>query len=168
MKPLKIPKAVLNLDYVITGAMFVVLVVVTFFGVIFRYALGDPFAWLEEVQLMLFVGITYLGGGAAFRAGAHVAIEFVVEKLPRAAQKVAGIVISAIVIGTLIYFMLRGIDVVQLMAQTSRSTNILEVPYALIYSALPVGCALMIINYILATYFGVREDHSAALEVPQP
>lgn len=158
MKKLKIPPALLNWDYALTGAMFVVLTAITFWGVIRRYALHAPLTWLEEAQLMLFVGIIYLGAGAAFRSGSHIAIEFVVDRFPPTARRIAETVISVIVVVTLIYFMLRGIEVVSLMLQTSRATNILKVPYALIYAALPVGCVLMIVNYLLTTYFGVTEE----------
>ena len=40
-----------NLDLMIAGTVLAILIVLTFAGVIWRYFLGKPFTWLEEVQL---------------------------------------------------------------------------------------------------------------------
>ena len=40
----------LNLDVVIASAAMVLLVGLTFSGVIARYLIGRPFGWIEEVQ----------------------------------------------------------------------------------------------------------------------
>lgn len=61
------------------------LVAVTFCGAIMRYAFNSPFAWQEEVQLMLIVWIVFFGGRYAFAAGNHCAIDVVVELFPQSA-----------------------------------------------------------------------------------
>mgnify|MGYP003247814995 FL=1 len=63
-----------NLDVYVSAVCLCVLVAITSLGVVFRYILGAPFTWLEEVQLALLVWIGFLSGGAAFRSGAHIAI----------------------------------------------------------------------------------------------
>lgn len=162
MKDKKIFKLLLNLDYLVTGLIFIILVVLTFLGVIKRYFLNDPFIWLEEVQLMFFVWITYLGAGIAFRTGSHVAIEFIVDKLPMAIRKVTEIIIAIIVLMILGYFMVRGFELLNQLMETNRSTNIFNIPYSLIYSALPIGCILMIINYIIPTILFLKRNKEEA------
>ena len=61
-------KILSNLDLALAGVAFVILIVVTFGGVIMRYILSSPLAWAEEVQLWMFLWITFLGAGAAFRS----------------------------------------------------------------------------------------------------
>ena len=56
-----------NLDIVVAGAALIVLIVLTFAGVVMRYIVGQPFTWLEEVQLFCMVWIVFAAGGAAFR-----------------------------------------------------------------------------------------------------
>ena len=48
-------KILANLDMVFAGIALVVLIVVTFGGVIFRYLLDSPIIWAEEVQLWCFL-----------------------------------------------------------------------------------------------------------------
>ena len=43
-----------------------------------------------------------------------------------------------------------GKNLVLQFIKTNRSTNILHIPSQYIYSAIPIGCFLMIINYIIA------------------
>ena len=45
----------LNIDVVIASAAMVLLVALTFSGVIARYVVGRPFGWIEEVQAALIV-----------------------------------------------------------------------------------------------------------------
>ena len=68
-----------NLDVAVASIALIVLILLTFSGVIMRYIVGKPYTWLEEVQLFCMVWIVFAAGGAAFRTGSHVAIEMVVE-----------------------------------------------------------------------------------------
>ena len=49
----------LNLDFVISGVAFLLLLAVTFVGVIMRYVFNDPLIWQEEAQLVLIVWVVY-------------------------------------------------------------------------------------------------------------
>ena len=86
-----------NLDLMIAGTVLAILIVLTFAGVIWRYFLGKPFTWLEEVQTACMVWIVFSAAGAAFRMGNHVAIEMIVDLMPKALQKVMTILISVVV-----------------------------------------------------------------------
>ena len=63
-----------NLDIIVASIALIVLIILTFVGVIMRYIVGQPFTWLEEVQLFCMVWIVFAAGGAAFRTGSNVAI----------------------------------------------------------------------------------------------
>lgn len=148
-----------NLNFFIAGIALTVLVFVTFFGVFARYFLGSPFAWEEEVQLACFVWITFLGVGAAFRTGSHVAIEIVVERLPKKIARwieLGGYVIS---MGILLFFFYYSDVIVYSMVQMGRSTNILHIPNAVIYLVVPVGCILMMYNYTRVIIKKFKEVH---------
>ena len=92
-----------NLDIVIAGTVLAILIVLTFAGVIWRYFLGKPFTWLEEVQTACMVWIVFSAAGAAFRMGNHVAIEMIVDLMPKALQKVMTVLISVVVVAVLAY-----------------------------------------------------------------
>lgn len=151
----KFLNSLLNLDFVLTGITFIALVSITFVGVIMRYFLNNPLVWLEEVQLMCFVWIVFFGSGAAFRTGNHVAIEMIVDKLPSGIKKIVEVLIYITVIIVLAYFFMKGSDLVKQLAETDRTTNIFKIPYKIIYSAFPIGCILMIINYTIVSFLTI-------------
>ena len=102
MKKGKISKLLINWDLLISDIVLGILVAVTFGGVIFRYVLNQPIKWLEEVQMMSIVWVVFLGSGAAFRQGGHVAVEIIVELFPARVQKAIHIFVSLLVIAVLL------------------------------------------------------------------
>ena len=54
-----------NFDCYVASLVLVVLVILTFFGAIWRYLLHSPFTWLEEVQTSCMVWIVFAGAGVA-------------------------------------------------------------------------------------------------------
>ncbi|MFZ5967433.1 MAG: TRAP transporter small permease [Bacillota bacterium] len=141
----------LNMDMFIAGASLIVLIVVTFFGVLMRYLFNSPFVWQEEVQLWCFVWVVFFGGSAAFRSGSHVAIEVLVERMPPMLKKMVEGLIYIVVMIVLSYFTVHGSRLVEQLSRTGRMTNILDIPYPVIYAAFPIGCILMMINFTMIT-----------------
>ena len=143
---------ILNLDYIIAGISLVILIIVTFGGVIMRYFLGNPIIWGEEVQLLCFVWTVFFGAGAAFRTGSHVAIDVVVDMFPNKIKRTIEIMGYFVVVIVLLFLLYHSLPLINQLAVTGRTTNILKIPYSIIYSSLPIGCILMIINYTLVMY----------------
>ncbi len=146
----KVIKALLNVDLAITIVALISLILITFFGVIMRYAFSSPFIWLEEVQLWCFVWIVFFGGSVAFRTQNHVSIDMIVDSLPNKIRKVVEFIGKIIIIGILLFILSKSLVFVKQMIKIDRTTNILRIPYYLIYSAVPISLALMILNFIKA------------------
>lgn len=142
----------LNIDLIISGIAFIVLVCITFSGVIYRYVLNNPIIWMEEVQLICMVLIVYFGISAAVRSGSHVAIDMIVDRLPKGARRIIETVIWGIVVLVLSYLFWQSRKIVLQMAAGNRTTNILEIPYKYVYASVPIGCILTIINFSIEYY----------------
>lgn len=151
-------RRVLRADIWITGSFFVALTVITFLGVLMRYFFNNPFVWLEEVQLALFLGVVYLGGGSAFRHGSHVAIDFLVERFPRSLRKAVELFVVVVVVGVLAYFAWQGAQLAAGMAEAGRATNILRIPSVLIYAMVPIGLVWTMINFLFTVLFGEEQE----------
>ena len=78
-----------NLDLYFMVILLACLIVLTVGGVLKRYILRNPISWLEEIQALLFMWITFIGGSAAFRYASHVSIEILVDSLPK---KIGGLI----------------------------------------------------------------------------
>jgi TRAP-type C4-dicarboxylate transport system permease small subunit len=141
-----------DLDFYIAGTVLAALILFTFVGVIMRYFIGRPVIWGEEFQLFCIIIIIFFGAGAGFRTGSHVAIDIVVDRFPPKVQRIFEFIIYAITMLVFIYFVLQSSAFVRQMYATKRSTDILNIPSFLTYSAFPLGCILMMVNYTAAVY----------------
>ena len=139
---------VLELDVLIASAALAGLIAVTFLGVIMRYWYNSPFIWLEEVQVALIVWVVFMAGGAAFRTGSHVSIEMLVDKFPRRLRIAIGLIVAVLTVLLLLYMMRASIMYISLLSRAGRVTNLLKIPLPLVYSVFPLGCLLMIFNYL--------------------
>jgi TRAP-type C4-dicarboxylate transport system permease small subunit len=153
-----------NLDIIVAAVVLVILIILTTAGVIFRYIIGSPFTWLEEVQLACMVWIVFAAGGAAFRTGNHVAIEMVVDLLPQKAQKVVNVLISVVVVLTLGYLFIQSIGYLEIFMRSGRSTPMLHIPYLLIYGIAPFSIVVMIVSWFYSLATGVKSEAKEAMD----
>jgi len=167
MKNNKALKVLCNLDLLLGCAMVAVLIVLTFSGVLMRYILRSPITWQEEIQMLLFLWITFLGGSAAFRTGGHIAIEILVDTLPKkiggAIEKV-GVLIQLVI---LVYLFSQEWAYYMQLVSTNKVTNLLRIPFAYAYLVVPVGGVLMILSMLFYTYkvyFGKKNEAKEEIE----
>lgn len=146
-------KVIGNLDIAVASTALVVLIILTFMGVIMRYVVGKPFTWLEEVQLFCMVWIVFAASGAAFRTHSHVAIEMVVEMFPKSVQKAIEYVIDVIVVLAIGYLFYASIGFIQVFIKNGRSSSILHIPMTVQYGIAPVSYVISIFSYFYAKYF---------------
>lgn len=146
-------RVIKNWDICIASLMLLLLVALTFSGVIMRYIVGKPYTWLEEVQLFCMVWIVFCAGGAAFRTGNHVAIEVLVDSFSRKIQRGIQVIIDFAVLATLSYLCLQSVGYVRLFISSGRLTSMLRIPYWLIYGIVPVALVSMIANCLYTVHF---------------
>lgn len=139
-----------NLDIAVAAVMLVILIALTFGGVVMRYIVGRPLTWLEEVQLACMVWIVFAAGGAAFRTGNHVAIEILVDMMPKGLQRAMDYIIGILMLLLLGYLFLQSVGFVKLFISSGRSTSMLNIPYAVIYGIAPVSYIVMLVSYFCA------------------
>jgi len=152
-----------NIDFVIAGIMLAILILLTFIGVFARYIANAPINWLEEVQLFCLVWIVFAAGGGAFRTGNHVAIEMIVDMMPKPLQKVMNWVITVIVVAVLLYLMDSAWGFVGIFLTSGRETSLLKIPYALIYGIAIPACADMLLSFIYSVVTGVKSEAKEAI-----
>ncbi|MGE4214333.1 MAG: TRAP transporter small permease [Anaerotignaceae bacterium] len=143
-------KTVLNLDLFIAGLTTVILIIITLAGVFMRKVMGQPFPWIEEVQLLLFVWTIFFGASVAFRTGSHVGIDIIAERLPAKARKILDLFIFIVSTLILVYFLWASYGLS--INAAAKLTPYLRLPYWVIDTAAVVGSAVMIIQNTLYTY----------------
>ena len=161
----KLKNVLCNLDTIVASIVLAILIILTFAGVPFRYILGAPFTWLEEVQLACMVWIVFAAAGAAFRAGNQVAIEMIVDLMPKKMQKAVTVFISVVVLAVVGYLFYQSLGYINVFLKSGRATPMLKIPYALIYGIAPVSYVLMVISYFYVLIKGVKSEAKEALDL---
>ena len=81
------------------------IVLLIFSNVVGRYLLGTSFAGAEELARLLFVWLVFLGAILALRRRAHLGVELVQARLPRAARRTCAVVCHLLVLYALWLFL---------------------------------------------------------------
>jgi TRAP-type C4-dicarboxylate transport system permease small subunit len=68
---------------VISGAAMVAITIMIPVGVFFRYVLNAALSWPEPASTVMMVAFSFLGGAAVYRAKVHVAVEALLNAVPR-------------------------------------------------------------------------------------
>ena len=66
----------------ISGLAILVMSLVIPWGIFTRYVLGSGSQWPEPIAILLMVVFTFLGAAASYRAGAHIAVAMLTDRLP--------------------------------------------------------------------------------------
>jgi len=123
------------------------MVVVTFVNVILRYSGENSFLWGEEVGRHLMIWLAFVGSGMTLRAGAHIGIDTLEQRLPAPAGRAVRTLIAVIMLMLFVALMLEGVDYAwRTRFQTSAA---LQISMAWVYAGMPVGCLLMIAHLCL-------------------
>jgi TRAP-type C4-dicarboxylate transport system permease small subunit len=132
----------------------ILIFVVVFLQVLFRYLLRQPLFWSEELPRYLLIWMCFLAAAVAQKHDAHINITLCLAPLSTRARQVLKILTDAIILAFLWILIYSGGLVTSITAH-HRSTA-LQLPMGLVYAALPVGAILMSLYLVLQIADGVR------------
>ncbi len=127
----------------LSHAVIAVLVVV---AVVFRYFIGDPLIWTEEVIVTLFAWMLFVGLASGFRERMHLRIDALLILLPLGARRGMGAVAMAATMITLLALAWFGID--QAISLVDTQTPMMRISAAWGVTALPVGALLSCLHIV--------------------
>jgi TRAP-type C4-dicarboxylate transport system permease small subunit len=70
----------------VSGLSIVVMSLIIPWGIFTRYVLGSGSQWPEPISILLMVVFTFFGAAAGYRAGAHIAVAMLTQRLPASMQ----------------------------------------------------------------------------------
>lgn len=132
----------------------ILIFVVVFLQVLFRYLLRQPLFWSEELPRYLLIWMCFLAAALAQKHDAHINITLCLAPLSTRARQALKILTDAIILVFLWILIYSGGLVTSITAH-HRSTA-LQLPMGLVYAALPVGAILMSFYLALQIADGVR------------
>ena len=151
----KIRRIINKTEDVFSVSILIVLCVVVFLQVFFRYVVNKPLAWSEELARFLSIYLVYIASSVVLRDDSHMSMDYVVQLLPDKARAIVDIIGKVIISSFLILAIVKSFTIVRItFFQVSPSLNI---PMGVIYAALPISFSLMLIDFITRILLRKRE-----------
>lgn len=113
-------------------------------NVISRYVFLHSFTWAEEVSRYMMIWTAFLGAGLALRVGGHIAVDSLPNALPPAAARWLRTLLVAVIGATLLVLTWLGVEYA--IFGWEQETPVLGWSFGMVYLAVPVGAALMLVH----------------------
>ena len=137
------------LDSLVEGtcmALVVALAVVVFLQVFNRFVLKAPLAWSEDLAMLLFQWVAFLGAALGVKRMRHFGIELVVRKLSAKTRHILEILVPFILGIVALTLITEGYAVIQF--NRNRIYSSMDLSYVWAYLPIPVSGVLMVIYLI--------------------
>lgn len=135
----------------IAGIAIVVMTVIIPWGIFARYVLGTGSQWPEPVSILMMVIFTFLGASVSYRAGAHIAVAMLTDRLPAAPRRLLAGVVHVLMLTVAGFMLFYGTRLC--IATWGQSIGELPfLPVGLTYTPVPIGglvTLLFVIEHIL-------------------
>lgn len=139
----------------IAGLALLIMVAIIPVGIFARYVMNSALSWPEPVAIICMVTFTFIGAAVSYRAGSHIAVSMVTDRLSEPLRKVCFVFAD---------LMLLAISVFILWYSTALCVELWEQPVAEFplftagesYLPLPVGSAITILFIIEKMLFGAQ------------
>jgi TRAP-type C4-dicarboxylate transport system permease small subunit len=119
-------------------------------GIFARYVLGTGSQWPEPIAIQLMVLFTFLGAAVAYRAGSHIAVQLLTDRLPEGVRRPLRGIVHLLMLAVALFAVVYG---TRLCIQTWNQVigQLPWMPVGLTYVPVPIGglvTALFVFEHI--------------------
>lgn len=139
----KISGLVLKIEEIFAGVLLCLISVLVFGSAVAR-TVGFPINWAQDIALLAFGWLTFMGADVVAKSGKLINIDMFTTHLPKFVQKVIGIIFDVLMLIFLLILIVYGFILVS--QSWSRMFNTLKLSYAWCTLAVPVGSFLLFIT----------------------
>ncbi|MFJ2464469.1 TRAP transporter small permease [Pseudomonas sp. NPDC087615] len=126
-------------------------------GVFARYVLGTGSSWPEPTSILLMMVFTFVGAAASYRAGAHMAVAMLTDRMPPPLRKCMGIV-SQLLMATICLFMTIWGAKLCLSTWNQFMSALPTLRVGITYMPIPIGGALTMIFVLEKLFLGDQSN----------
>lgn len=128
----------------IAGLALLIMVTVIPVGIFARYVQNNALSWPEPISILCMVTFTFIGAAVSYRAGAHIAVTMLTERLGDGARKVCGVLADIMLLAISLFILWYGaVLCAELWQQPVAEFPLLTAGQN--YLPLPIGSAITIL-----------------------
>jgi TRAP-type C4-dicarboxylate transport system permease small subunit len=137
----------------LAGVVMLVMTIIIPYGVFMRYVMNSPASWPEPAGILLMVLFSFIGGAAAYRAKAHIAVSTLLNMLKETnrgrMERTADVGMAIIAL----FMMKWGVQLVQ-ATWYNTIAEFPELSVGVTYLPIPVGGVIMLLFVIERLWIG--------------
>jgi len=149
----------------IAGLSILAMTLIIPWGIFARYVLGTGSSWPEPVSILLMVVFTFVGAAASYRAGAHMAVGMITDRLPPLQRQLVALLVQVLMILVCVFMTYYGTKLC-LITWNQFLASLPGVRVGMTYAPIPVGGVLTLVFVLEKLLLGdqsnrkvVRFDH---------
>jgi TRAP-type C4-dicarboxylate transport system permease small subunit len=151
----------------IAGFGVVTMALVIPYGVFMRYVLNSAVPWPEPMSVLMMVVFTFLGAAACYRAGVHIAVALLTDRVPEGMRLAASLLVDLLMAALALFMVVYGAELVMLtMNQVIAEFPFL--PVGVTYLPIPVGGAVTLLFVLEHAWVGPPPRDSIVHREPTP
>ena len=141
----KISNMILKAEEICAGIMLCMIAVLVFWSAIAR-TVGMPVNWAQDISLLAFAWLTFIGSDIIIKNGSLIRIDMLVNKFPKAIRKALMLIFDVLMLLFLLVLIIYGFILVS--QSWNRTFNTMKLSYAWCTLAVPAGSLLMLFSVI--------------------
>lgn len=141
----------------VAGLSVLAMTLIIPWGIFARYVLGTGSSWPEPVAILLMVVFTFVGAAASYRAGAHMAVAMVTDRLPPGPRKAAALLVQLLMAGVCVFMTYYGTK----LCMTTWNQFLATLPsvrVGMTYAPIPIGGLLTLVFVLEKLMLGDQSD----------
>jgi C4-dicarboxylate transporter DctQ subunit len=144
-------------ENVSVGIFIVIMIIIVFLQVLFRYAILSPLVWSEEISRYAMVYLVFIGISIGIRDRAHLGVEVFINPLPQKVKKSINIFTQTGMEVLLIICFIYAIVATHNNYKAAQLTPAVRLPMFWIYLAMPIGLGVSCLRQFERIVLEIRE-----------
>ena len=143
----------------VAGAAIFFMSLIIPWGIFSRYVLGSGSQWPEPIAILLMVTFTFVGAAASYRAGSHIAVAMLTDRLPLPLKRFAAGFSHGIMLLLCLFMLVYGVK----LCVGTWGQSISELPWMPVgfsYSPVPIGGLLTLLFVLEHIFFGSQHERA--------
>lgn len=136
-----------------SGISLLIMVLIIPIGIFGRYVMNSGYSWPEPVAIICMVTFTFIGTAISYRAGSHIAVTMVTDKLPEPAKKFFALISELLMVAISLFILFYGYSLCAEM-WTQPIAELPAITEGMKYLPLPIGSFITLLFIIERILFG--------------
>ncbi|MEO8136455.1 MAG: TRAP transporter small permease [Betaproteobacteria bacterium] len=141
-----------HLEEGLIAFLMAAMTLVTFMQVIARYIFNYSFVWAQELTIVMFAWLIFIGMSFGVRVGAHIGIDILIRALSKPAARVVGMIAAVLCIAYALVLAFGGFTYVRKIYDVGILMQDMPVAQWIPRIILPLGFALLAFRFAQVLY----------------